>query len=154
VACWQDARSLRSAFGQCIMDKGDQGTTRDGDSGQTRETMHDADSVVPKLSQEMQKAPRRLAPISEKRKESLRAASQRKMQFMEVEYWRLRNGRQNYMRCPYCATGRHGRRRNFVDQSFCCVLFTKAFGAILDRQNQVDIAASHVKNLHHVGLVH
>jgi hypothetical protein len=136
------------------MDKGDQGTTRDGDNGQTREVMHDTDSVVPKLSPEMQMAPRRLAPISEKRKEELRQSSKRKMQFMEQEYWRVRNGRQEYMRCPYCAKGRHGRRRNFTDKPMCCTLFAKAFGAILERQNQVDVAASHVRNIHQVGLVH
>jgi len=94
-----------------------------------------------------------LTPISDQRKEALREASKRKMMFMEAEYWRLRNGRQDYMRCPYCVKGRHGRRRNHVDRPLCCAMFAKAFGAILERQNQVDIAAAHVRNLHSIGLV-
>lgn len=135
------------------MDKklGDLGTTRDGDNGQTCEIMHD--TAVPKLSSEMQTAPDRLA-ISEYRKEVIRKNSRLKMAFVEAEYWRMRNGRQSYMRCPYCANGRHGRRRNFEDKPLCCGTFAKAFGAILERQNQVDIAASHVRNLHQVGMIH
>ena len=70
-----------------------------------------------------------------------------KMQYMEQEYWRLRNGKQNYIRCPYCVKGRHGRRRNFVDGAMCCVLFAKAFGAILERQNAVDEGMRHAQNI-------
>lgn len=91
--------------------------------------------------------------ITPERKEAIRDASMRKMSFMEAEYWRLRNGKQAYMRCPYCAKGRHGRKRNYEGKTVCCSLFAKAFGAILERQSQIDVAASHVRNLHKVGLV-
>lgn len=87
------------------------------------------------------------------RKETIREASKRKMSFLEAEYWRMRNGRQDYMRCPYCSKGRHGRKRNHEDKPVCCLMFAKAFGAILERQLQVDIAASHVRNLNKMGLV-
>jgi hypothetical protein len=121
------------------MTQDDQGTTRDGDSGQTRELMPDADSVVPKPSPEVQMAPERLAEIE--------AASKRKMEMMQQEYWRLRNEKQPYMRCPYCDA------LNFEDNPLCCGLFTKAFRAILERQAQVDVAAQMVRNCAKVGLV-
>lgn len=91
--------------------------------------------------------------LTEKRKEELRAIAKRKLAYIEQEYWRVRNGKQDYLRCPYCVKGRHGHRRNHIDGNVCCSMFAKAFGAILERQNQVDIAASHVRNLHKVGMV-
>lgn len=95
-----------------------------------------------------------MSELTEERKEILRANSMRKMSYVESEYWRMRNGKQEYMRCPYCAVGRHGRRLNYEGRSVCCSLFAKAFGAILERQIQVDVAASHVRNCNKVGLVH
>src|SRR5271170_8224703 len=132
------------------MDKlGDQGTTRDGDSGQTRQSVADAASnAVPALPVEgMKMAPDRLSALSTAQKEKIEANSRRKVSFLEQEYWRLRNGKQCYMRCPYCVKGRHGRRKNFVDGAMCCVLFAKAFGAILERQNAVDVAQRHASNI-------
>ena len=90
--------------------------------------------------------------IPDERKRELEAGSKRKITFMEKEYWKMRNGEQDYMRCPFCVS--HGEHRiNVLDRPMCCPLFAKAFGAILDRQAEVDMAASHVRNLHRVGLV-
>lgn len=119
------------------------GTTSDSGTGQTQETMPDAAlAVVPKLRQDAEGT-----QLSPAQKEKIRANSRLKMQFMEQEYWRLRNGKQEYMRCPYCVKGRHGRRKNFIDGAMCCVLFAKAFGAILERQVKVDEAQKHVENI-------
>jgi hypothetical protein len=132
------------------MTKGDQGTTRDGDSGQTQEFMPDAaNPVVPDTTQT---APGRLAAIPDERKAEIEAESKRKITFMEREYWKLRNEEQDFMRCPFCAHG-GDMRVNFVGQPMCCPLFAKAFGAILERQAQVDLAAQMVRNCHSVGLV-
>jgi hypothetical protein len=131
------------------MAKGDQGTTRDGDSGQTQEIMPDSEHVseVPKLSSEMQTAPDGFADLSPERKEELRQAGIKKVQFLEQQYWRFQNGKQEHIECPYC------RGKNFRDEVLCCNLFVKAITAILDRQQEIDTAASHVRNLHKVGLV-
>lgn len=128
---------------------GGQGTTLDGDTGQTREIMHDsALAVVPKLSSEMQKAPDHLTTLSDERKEELRKSAMLKIQFVEQQYWKMRNDKQDHMLCPYCL------KENRENEELCCKMFSKAFSAILERQNQVDIAASHVRKLHKVGLVH
>jgi len=143
-----------------MMKKDDLGTTRDDGNGQTRELMRGTDgNVVPMLPSGMQTAPDRPVDLSPERKAEIEAESKRKITFMEREYWRLRNGEQDYMRCPYCAIpssdGKRDReyRINLVDRPFCCALFAKMFAAILDRQIEVDTAASHVRNLHKVGLV-
>lgn len=131
------------------MNKGDQGTTRDGDSGQTRENMHDtALAVVPKPDPSVQMAPDCLAAIPDKRKAEIELESKRKMELMQQEYWRLRNDKQPYMRCPYC------EKPNFEDDPLCCKLFARAFEAIIDRQAQVDVAAQAVRDCNKVGLVH
>ena len=97
--------------------------------------------------------------LSPERKTELEAESKRKITFMEREYWKLRNGEQEYMRCPYCAIASTSDKRerefriNYVGQPMCCPLFAKMFGAILDRQIEVDAAAGHVRNCHKVGLV-
>ena len=76
-------------------------------------------------------------------------AARRKMNFMEVEYWRVRNGKSRYMRCPYCKTdAEKDYRSNFVDgETVCCALFAKAFQAVMDRQDEVDKAAMHARNI-------
>ena len=128
---------------------GGQGTTLDGDTGQTREIMHDsAQAVVPKLSHEMQKAPDRLTTISAERKREIETESKRKIQAMEREYWAMRNEKQDHMACPYC-TG-----INVVDQTVCCRMFAKALKAIMERQYQIDVAAEAARSCHKIGLVH
>lgn len=138
---------------------GGQGTTLDGDMGQTREIMHDsAQAVVPKLSMvlgsqdtdlgEMQKAPDHLTALSDERKEEIRRSAGLKLDFVQQQYWKLRNDKQDHMMCPYCL------KENREDEELCCEMFNKAFAAILERQNQVDVAASHVRACHKVGLVH
>lgn len=92
--------------------------------------------------------------LSENKQSEIKIKSKAKLDYLQTEYWRMRNGKQDYMRCPYCVPGRHGRRRNHEGRNLCCSLFAKAFGAILERQNQVDIAAAHVRNCHNAGLVH
>jgi hypothetical protein len=73
------------------------------------------------------------AEISDKQK------AQQNLEFLQKEYWRLRNNTQRYMRCPYC-TEDH-RMRNFPGSpQFCCKMFAKAFKAILDRQEEIDKA--------------
>jgi hypothetical protein len=73
----------------------------------------------------IEEAPRRT-------KEELRAASLQKMEAMQREYWRLRNGKTAVMRCPYCLGV------NVEGHKMCCNLFARAFKAILDRQDEVD----------------
>lgn len=75
--------------------------------------------------------------ITPERMAEIKAKSQRKLEFLQREYWRLRNGKQRYMRCPYCTSNQ--RRRNFPGQG-CCALFLKGFKVILDRQAEVDLA--------------
>ena len=61
----------------------------------------------------------------------------KRLEFVQREYWRLRNGKQRFMRCPYCTE--KARMRNFPGSArFCCEFFAKAFAAILDRQEKVD----------------
>jgi hypothetical protein len=141
---------------------GDSGTTSDGTPKQTQEIMPDTPgSVVPKPVAAVQTALNHRVPseLTEERKREIEAESKRKIQFMEREYWKLRNGEQEYMRCPFCAipSTSDGREREFriniMDQPLCCPLFAKAFAAILDRQAQVDTAAQMVRNCAKVGLV-
>ena len=125
------------------------GTTLDSGTEQTRETMHGAAlAVVPKRSSS---GPADGTELSPAQKEKIEANSRKKMDYLQAEYWRVRTGRQDYLRCPYCVKGRHGRRKNFVDGAMCCVLFAKAFGAILDRQNQIDEAQRHASNIVRLG---
>lgn len=65
-----------------------------------------------------------------------------KLEFMMREYWRLRNDKARYMRCPYCTPNMVLRdmKHNWPGRSFCCFTFGKALKAILDRQDQVDVA--------------
>lgn len=81
--------------------------------------------------------------LTQETKENLAKESRAKISWMEREYWRLRNGKQRYMRCPFCAPLKQTlKRRNFYGApSFCCPLFAKALKAILDRQEEVDRAA-------------
>lgn len=89
--------------------------------------------------------------LTPEQKNRIDEAARRKMNFMEVEYWRIRNGKSKYMRCPYCRAGQV-YRRNFIDgKTVCCALFAKAFEAIMDRQYQVDIAAQHARTIHTLG---
>lgn len=92
-----------------------------------------------------------MTELTDVQKEKIEAASKRKMDYVQVEYWRMRNGKQGYIRCPFCVKGKHGRRKNFIDGAMCCVLFAKAFGAILDRQNKVDEAQMHAANIVRLG---
>jgi hypothetical protein len=81
------------------------------------------------------------ATLSEDRKKEIEAASRKKLLFMQSEYWRVRNGKQRFLRCPYCATGNIKRRNFFGAPKFCCDTFARALKAILDRQDEVDRAA-------------
>jgi hypothetical protein len=75
--------------------------------------------------------------------DDLRDESRRKIEFMEREYWRVRNGRQRYIRCPYCSPRDGIKHRNYIGSpNMCCTLFAKCLKAILDRQDEVDKAAS------------
>jgi|ERR1700744_1700424 len=136
------------------------GTTPDGTTGQTQEIMPGVvDAAVPTPASAVQMArDSRVPTLSDERKREIEAESKRKITFMEREYWRMRNFEQDFMRCPFCptvstVTGDKQFRHNHMDQPMCCPLFAKAFAAILDRQKEVDTAASHVRNLHRVGLV-
>lgn len=92
------------------------------------------------------------AELTKEQKEKIEAESQRRLSFIQMEYWRLRNGRQQYMRCPYCrGAKRKGMRKNFEGGAMCCNLFAKAFKAILDRQDQVDRAAQAARTIHAIG---
>lgn len=131
------------------MKLGDGGTTLDGGTEQNRELMPDTVSnVVPMpLGSTLAKGVDGTPSLSAAQKQKIEANSRRKLDYLQAEYWRLRNGKQEYMRCPYCVKGRHGRRKNFVDGAMCCVLFAKAFGSILERQNAVDVAQKHASNI-------
>ena len=77
--------------------------------------------------------------------------AQKRLEFLQAEYWRLRNGKQRYMRCPYCET-QENMRRNFPHQDkMCCRMFAKALSAILDRQDEVDKALFAVKVMNMAG---
>jgi hypothetical protein len=132
---------------------GDLGSTLDGGTEQNREIMPEAEGNADPmpLGSTLAKGVDGTRSLSASQKEKIEANSRRKLDYLQAEYWRLRNGKQDYMRCPYCVKGRHGRRRNFVDGPICCVLFAKAFGAILERQNQVDIAQKHASNIIRLG---
>lgn len=78
-------------------------------------------------------------------------AAQEKLEFMQREYWRVNNGKQRYLRCPYCVTSIGNTKlmhRNFVNcPQFCCPTFARALKAILDRQDEVDKAAQAARNI-------
>ncbi len=68
------------------------------------------------------------------------------LEFLQREYWRVRNNAQRYMRCPYCTEDK--RMRNFPGSlKLCCVMFAKALKAILDRQDEVDRAQNAAKTI-------
>jgi hypothetical protein len=74
-----------------------------------------------------------------------KAMAQKKLEFTQQEYWRVNNGKQRYLRCPYCVRNMEGKsalfRRNFMGcPRFCCDTFGRALKAILDRQDEVDKA--------------
>jgi len=77
----------------------------------------------------------------------LKAASQKKLEFMQAEYWRVRNGKQRYLRCPYCKAGEVMRRNFYGAPKFCCDTFARALKAILDRQDEVDKAAAAARTI-------
>jgi hypothetical protein len=64
-----------------------------------------------------------------------RKAAEQKLELMQRNYWRLRNGKARFMKCPYCAGV------NWMNcPKFCCPTFARALKAILDRQDEVDVA--------------
>jgi hypothetical protein len=72
-----------------------------------------------------------------------------KITLVERDYWRVRNGKQRYLRCPYCTppddkplVKRMLRRNYFGSPHFCCWTFAKVLKLILDRQDEVDKAAN------------
>lgn len=70
-------------------------------------------------------------------------AAEMKMEHMQREYWRVRNGKQRFIRCPYCCESGDLKEmyRNFHGApQFCCPTFARALKAILDRQDEVDKA--------------
>lgn len=67
-----------------------------------------------------------------------KAQAQRRLEFLQREYWRLRNRKQRFMRCPYCTE--KGTHKNYPQRGICCPMFAQAFKAILDRQEKVDEA--------------
>jgi hypothetical protein len=80
-----------------------------------------------------------------------KAAAQHKLTFLQQEYWRVNNGKQRYLRCPYCAS-EQGKvkvyHRNFFGApQFCCPTFARALKAILDRQDEVDKAAQAARTI-------
>lgn len=84
-------------------------------------------------------------------KAEIDATAKKNMNFCEKEYWRVRNGKSRFMRCPYCATPPF-YRRNFVNgKKVCCALFAKAFEAILDRQDEVDKAQAAAQTIVRLG---
>ena len=98
--------------------------------------------------------------IPAERKAELDKRARENVTFLEREYWRVRNGKQRFMRCPYCANERslNGEkvtpfyRRNFIDgKKLCCALFARAFEAILDRQDEIDRAASAARTILTIG---
>jgi hypothetical protein len=78
-------------------------------------------------------------------------AARRKMEFVQSEYWRFQNGKQRYMRCPYCVppteSSKNMFRHNYYGNNFCCFTFAKAIKAVLDRQDEVDKAAEAARNI-------
>lgn len=82
--------------------------------------------------------------ITDERKAEIEKESRLKMEFLQREYWRLRNEKQRFMRCPFCTSlETKFKRRNFYGApQFCCETFAKALKAILDRQEEIDRAAN------------
>ena len=86
--------------------------------------------------------------LSAERKAEIEKESEQKLEFVLREYWRLRNGKARFMRCPYCSAGScsagscsagNMMRKNWPNgKSLCCALFAKAFKAILDRQDRIE----------------
>lgn len=98
--------------------------------------------------------------LSTEQKAFLDEKARKSLDFMQREYWRIRNGKQRFMRCPFCATERilNGKetmpfyRKNFIDgKKVCCALFARAFEAILDRQEEIDRAASAARTILAIG---
>lgn len=75
-----------------------------------------------------------------------------KLEWMQREYWRLNNGKQRYMRCPYCSPldSKVKRRNYFGAPKFCCDFFGKALKAILDRQDEVDKGMNAARNIQRI----
>ena len=70
--------------------------------------------------------------------------AEKKLEHMEREYWRVNNGKQRFIRCPYCVPefDLKEMHRNFIGAPrFCCPTFARALKAILDRQDEIDKAA-------------
>lgn len=75
--------------------------------------------------------------ITPERKAEIEKQAKLNLEFVQREYWRLRNGKSRFMRCPYCTND--ARRKNWLNsREMCCYLFANAFEAILDRQDEVD----------------
>jgi hypothetical protein len=93
-----------------------------------------------------------MSELTQERKAELKAESNMKLDFMQREYWRCRNGKQRYIRCPFCSPLKQQlKRRNFIGApQFCCDLFAKALKAILDRQDEVDKAANATRRACHL----
>jgi hypothetical protein len=84
--------------------------------------------------------------LTAERKQELESTARRKVQFLEREYWKVRNKEQKYMNCPYC------EGRSIVDgTAVCCSMFAKALEAILDRQEEINKAAKHARTIHTLG---
>ena len=98
-------------------------------------------SIVPKLGNDADGTERPC--LTEGRKQEIRAESRKKLDFVQAEYWKCRNGKQGYIRCPFCSPVKQNlKRRNYIgSKGFCCHTFAKAFKAILERQAEVDKAA-------------
>jgi hypothetical protein len=71
--------------------------------------------------------------MSEKTAEELQHDARVKLDFLQQEYWRVRNGKKQHVRCPYCLAMVYPG-----DDPLCCDLFAKGLKAILDRQDEVD----------------
>jgi len=65
--------------------------------------------------------------------EEMKRQSELKMEFLQREYWRVHQKKQDYMRCPYCLS-----ENPIGIDPMCCPLFAKALKAILDRQEEVN----------------
>jgi hypothetical protein len=78
--------------------------------------------------------------MEESEKNEIDRQSKQKLDHLQQEYWRVRNGKQRFMRCPYCVRGTVMRRNFYGSPKFCCDTFAHALKAILDRQDEVNRA--------------
>lgn len=87
--------------------------------------------------------------LTAERKAEIDAETRQRMEYFQREYWRARNGVQRFIRCPFCTPfGQKIKRRNFIGSpKFCCAQFAKMFKAVLERQDEVDKAASAARNI-------